>query len=301
MTDVVAAVCLLLFAFLGYRKGFLRALAPMVALIGGYAASVMLSRPIGDLLIARGLLKGFLAYTAGGVLAFLSVGFLVRALAHIAERILRKIRKDSPSRLEKLAGLAVGCGQGALLAVLLIWGITFYRGARAKLTRSTDDLPEPTISEQGTIWAVARLSELAMKAAGKGDDPMAKTIGALVSDPGSADRHLKKMLKNDSFSKAMKDKDLMRGLAKGDVSSLEDNEALKSLVSDEDFMRSARKLGIVSEGSDPKKLGKELSSAMGQLAERRGDLRNDPLLKTVLDDPKVRRMLEQGLPRGDGG
>lgn len=280
MSDIVAAVCVLLFGFLGYRKGFVRSLAGAVSLVGGYAASVVLSRPFGDVLIAKGLLKGFLAYAAGGLLAFLGVLFLVRFLAWIAEGVLRRVRSDSLSRPEKAAGLAVGCAQGALIAVLLVWGITFVRGARAKLANKTDDLPEPTVSERAAKRAVAKLSELALRFSGKEDDPMARTIGAVVADPGSADRHLKKIMGNKSLSKALQGKD---------------KEALKRLASDEDFVRSARELGIVREGADTEELGRQLSSAMGELSKRREGLASDPMLKTVLDDPKVRRMLESGL------
>ena len=118
-SDIIAAVFLLYGFIRGCGRGLLAALTAAASLILGYAAALMCGRAVGELLIARGWLKGVIAYPVGSLLAFMGVGLILRLAVWLLRRVLERwTGKDLHGSL-KLAGGLVGAVHAGFYALLI--------------------------------------------------------------------------------------------------------------------------------------------------------------------------------------
>ena len=115
LLDIILAIPLGIFIFLGWKRGVVREAATLVGVLVGIWAAVHFSRLIASLLGLTGdhaiLIAFFILFVGTMVLAFL--------LGRIAERVLKSLKMNLPN---KIAGAALGMVKAlCILAVLLNW------------------------------------------------------------------------------------------------------------------------------------------------------------------------------------
>lgn len=119
--DVILLLVLALYAFLGYRRGFLAAVIDWLGLAAAVALALWQSPALGEWLAARYSIPGAVARVA----AFLGLLFAVRLLWGLVSmlvwhRIPRALRQSAANRV---AGIAPGLIQGGLIAALVLVAI----------------------------------------------------------------------------------------------------------------------------------------------------------------------------------
>jgi len=294
MTDLVAAIFILMGAVQGFRKGFIRALASAVSLFGGYIAALRFGRPVGEAMSANWGLPVMISFPVGGLIVFMGIGVLIRVVALLAESALEKAWKVTDGTAYKTAGALIGMGRGAVIASLLIYGFLLAKPLIAKVKPELLS-KDPTVSEKTVRWMMQRFGTKALAAAtGDQDDTLGGAMASMLSRPEEAAEDLKKLTGNGSLAEAFNDKKFMRSAAEGDLEALERHPALERMLQDEDFMDTVRKLKLVSDDLPRRETKRALSKAVIEAVRRRKALSDDPAVKALMEG-RMRGMVEEGL------
>jgi uncharacterized protein YkwD/uncharacterized membrane protein required for colicin V production len=116
--DVVLLMFLALYAFLGYRRGFLAAALDWLGLAAAVAAALWQSPALGEWLAARYSMPGAVARLAAFLGLLLGIRFLWGLVVMLIwRRIPRALRNSTVNRV---AGVAPGLVQGGLIAALAL-------------------------------------------------------------------------------------------------------------------------------------------------------------------------------------
>lgn len=293
ITDIIAAVCILFCGFMGYRRGLVGALAPLIAMVFGYVAALLFAKPVADALIAKGILKGMIAYPVGGIIAFLGVSIAVRLVAWIIERMLQsRLEGGGLGRIYFVAGGAFGALKGALYALILVWGIMLVRAAKASVQGADEDR-RPTVSERAASRVIKSLTGFVMKAKG-GDDPIGETLSSIMSNPERGLKSIRGVTENDALKEALRDNDFLQTLASGNMEAVEKHPAFEKILDNEEFIESARDLGLVDSDGDLSKVKKQLSATLAKVQKQMTVARDDPKVGELMKDPQMRKILEKG-------
>lgn len=114
--DIILALPLAIFIFLGWKRGVIREAATLVGVLIGIWAAVHFSRLIATLLGLTGdsaiLIAFFIVFVGTMVLAFL--------LGRIAERVLKAVKLNLPN---KIAGAALGMVKALCILSVVLNGI----------------------------------------------------------------------------------------------------------------------------------------------------------------------------------
>ncbi len=142
LLDIILAIPLGIFIFLGWKRGVVREAATLMGVLVGIWAAVHFSRLIASLLGLTGdhaiLIAFFILFVGTMVLAFL--------LGRIAERVIKSLKMNLPN---KIAGAALGMVKAlCILAVLLNGIIMLDRHAKliSQETREESVLYAPVYS-----------------------------------------------------------------------------------------------------------------------------------------------------------
>ena len=116
LLDIILAIPLGIFIFLGWKRGVVREAATLVGVLVGIWAAVHFSRLIASLLGLTGdhaiLIAFFILFVGTMVLAFL--------LGRIAERVLKSLKMNLPN---KIAGAAAGMLTAVCIVAVILNGI----------------------------------------------------------------------------------------------------------------------------------------------------------------------------------
>lgn len=250
MTDWVALACLLFFAVRGYLKGFIPALFGILALVLGYAAMFAGSEPLGNILVERELLPKLVAYSAAGLVIFVAVQFILGAVSRALEKRL------SPTDVRRgmgkaywFAGGAIGLASGACVAMIVVWGVLFYRAARVQIKSGEKHRGPETISERATSRAMTAIARTLAGTKRAEDSALLSTVLRVVEDPGKGIDDIKKKVRRR-----------LPSVGAGDIGEsageMLENPANKELMDDERFKerlgRTIQQLPIEDYADNPK-------------------------------------------------
>lgn len=130
--DIILAVPLAIFIFLGWKRGVVREAATLVGVLIGIWAAVHFSRLIATLLGLTGdsaiLIAFFIIFVGTMVLAFL--------LGRIAERVLKAVKMNLPN---KIAGAALGMVKALCILSVLLGGIVLLDRENTLITKESKE------------------------------------------------------------------------------------------------------------------------------------------------------------------
>ncbi len=222
-TDIIALVCILLFTIWGYLKGFFPALFGILGVVVGYATMIVFSRPLGDAVAGLGVLPPELPKFVIYMAASMGLFFGVQIAARLAAACLDKKATDglgaAAGSLYKGSGAAVGAMTGALISMMLIWGVLLYRAVLREKNPDRSKARQLSVSERLTGKALGSLADRIIRAKGAQDDPIAAAIKAVAVDPDAGVKGARKMIE-DRIQSAAKDPKTLAAMLGGDAEQL---------------------------------------------------------------------------------
>jgi uncharacterized membrane protein required for colicin V production len=298
MVDLVCAIVVLLFAYLGWRRGFVRSVLPLCGFGVGYLAAWLFYRPVGKVVGALFDLQPLLSYPLGAAVAFLIAVLLFNLAALLVRRWTagRRPREDSLDLANRIGGVAVGGAYGVVVVLLAAWALL---SLQALLVESHPDGFGPQI--RGTL--VGRLAtplaeRVARVVAGgqTGSSTVEQTAASFARDPLRTSRDLTGVLSHRRVQAVLKDKRLMRQLAR-DPEGAARAPKVRALARDRELLEKLQRLGLVQapEAGElpPEEVVRQVTERLKPAARLVEQLARDPEVQGLLQDPELQKRLEQ--------
>lgn len=256
---IVGGLFLLWQIFLGWRRGPLRQVCAVLAIIAGYVAGVYGGSVLAPLLQPLLPLPGFLVSVAGGILMALAVYFAVG----LAGSILFRKTGDQESGVVRfvygVSGGLLGCVAGLLLLWILFMGfrlagtVAVARLESALLAGKEEELP-PVVgimarfrqaTETGRIGEAARRVDAV-------PERTHRLVGGAVTvmtTPARARLFLefppaRELADDPAFTRLGSDPDVQEALRKGDYAALFRHPGVAALFNDPDMAERLKKFDL---------------------------------------------------------
>lgn len=295
LVDIVGVGLLLLFGYVGWRRGFLRSLLPLVGLAAAYAAGWLLHRPLGQVLGGAFSLQPLISYPLGGALAFVLtlVAFSLLGLALRRRRVSRPPRGRAVRLLDRGGGALLGAAYGGALVLLLTWALLALQAVAGR------DAFGPDMRETYLGQAALPLVEGVARRVAGGETQNAVVAGAaarFARDPVQTTRDLTEVLGDRRVQKVLDDGKLMRAIAK-DPARAAQSPTLRALARDPAFVERLQRVGLVTAPEvgalPPEEVQRQLAARLRPAARLATELARDPEVRALLEDKELQQLLER--------
>ncbi len=308
MIDILVLLVCGVAAAIGWRRGVLLTVLPLVGLVAGYGAALLLYRPLATPLTERGV-PPLPAYAVAGLAVFLVAVAFFRGLAWWVRRrraagpsdfeLALRGESDAEAEWETTSyrgpALADRVG-GAVLSALWAFGVVMVVVWAAESFVAVKGSEAPASSVTGrTAGRVAGAVAEYVTESRLGDAFTASAAGALFRDPGAFRRMLDRLADKEDFRRLVSDPDIPRLLAEGRVAELAARPELARLLDDPEFRDALRRVGVVGEGPlSAEELAGALSRALGPVARAAESLRRDGDMEAALERLDLAGRLRDG-------
>jgi len=301
MVDLICALLVLLFGYLGWRRGFVLSVLPLLGLATGYLAAYLFYRPVGEVVGSLFDLQPLLAYPIGGVVAFVLAVLLFNLLGLMFRRWRRRRRLIKPRRrwvkiADRTGGLMLGSAYGGAFVLMAAWALL---SLQALMAESHPDGFGPPIRETWVGRLALPFAEgVARKLAGgqTGDPTVARAAAGLARDPLRTSRDLAGVLSDKRVQRVLRDDRLMRQLAR-DPHGAANAPQLKALARDRDLVDRLKRLGLLQSAEvgdlPPREIANQLTKRLRPTARLVDQLSRDKEVQALLADPELMSRLEQ--------
>jgi len=287
----VLLVCILFFTYRGYKAGLILSAGRILALVGGYAASLLLAEALSPWLEQQLGISDMAAMVLAGVGLFVIVSAGISSLVKMFfKRFPRSIRE---SALLRWGGAGLGGASGYLIAVLTLWFYSLMMGAisvaspaMGERLKTTAGLNKPTLSigQQLVDKTSSVLVQTVLEQTNQ-DDPIAQASALLMTQPQTTLQSLQRLSQDANLRSLLQAPANQQIIATGQVANI---------VQLPDFQR-------LRQNPDMKKLFPQKQLSDDQLAQllltywhRAESLRNDEQLQKALQDPQLQKSLKEG-------
>ena len=288
IVTVAFVIWLIWFAWRGYRTGFWPSLFTLLGLAAAYAVSFVFGQAFSAWLQAQGLPLGNKAELLAYPLLFLGTAYSVRTLPLW---IFPGLRASTLPRA--LGGGLLGLLSGTVSGLLMVWATDFLTATwRAK----KDDIPvvrEPVLVQQIAAEFVARAAQTGVRLAGA-DDTDATVVAVAARDPALVTSYVKNLTQSEEFRELLNSPRAQQAMALNNAAALEDSE---------EFKRVEQLPAMQGLYSTLEQAGKDAEHSRAFVAQqtthiwrRMKYLQNDPRVKSILEDPEFRALMEQKDP-----
>ncbi len=284
----------LLFAWRGYRKGFLRSIAGVVTLLIAYPAAIFFTPPFAHWLTEHTSLQGMLVYFIAGFLIFITASILVGLVLNRPARP-QLITLESGETLtvspdvttvSRLCGAAAGLVIGSVAGLIVVYAISVVQSMDAPASTTTR-------SPASTFLEAAARNMVSLAAATAADfifnnETTTSAARAFAEDPQAMLEHVQQVM-NDSeqIAAVMNDEEVAAMVAKGDVDGLMQSPDFQALVNDEHVQALMQSQ---TAGTDSAQATAEtLVSAWGRMNQ----VTSNPEFMKIMEDPELQRKLQQ--------
>jgi hypothetical protein len=284
--DALVVVLIAFLAGFGARSGARVAGVRLIALPVAYAGGLAAAWAFGP---ALGREAGW-SDTAGALVAG-TIGVLGVQL--VLSLLIRALRTDyTPPPASQALGAVFGALRGALFALPLLWLAGLAEGARlAGVQPSLPDLSGARLPALGgdVLGAGARLAT---------DDDTAggRFAVGFASRPAATLEALQQVVQDPRVIALQRDGGFWHDVERGAVRVALARPVTRALVRDRAFRARLAEIGAVSPeaAEDPQAFQNELVVALAEVGPRVQELRNDPALVSLLEDPEVHANVQSG-------
>ncbi len=286
---IIFVVVILLFAWRGFRGGFIKSLGRVFTLLAGYAAAILFGGPLSAWVEMLFGWHRVVAFIGASLTLFLAAGLAVMLLFALLRRYL--FPGDDISTASAIGGGFVGALVGVLLAFVIVWSFALVRDTMPSATAET------TAGENSSgIEALAgRMAGSAVSAAMRASSATPEVVrlgGMLAASPAEAMQRTQQLTKSPEFQALMQDPRNQRVLDSGNPALVQRLPAFRALAAHPDLLALAQMAGL-ADGSDLEaELARQLTDTWGH-AQR---TRNDPRVQAILADPGFRAALDSSNP-----
>lgn len=286
--DVLSLVALLWLAWglwRGYRKGLVRVMLNMVALLLGYVAAFIWGWPLSQQLPA--FVPPILQWPVAISTVFLGVGLLV----YIAGLPLVK-RYPPQGRIAVAGAFGNGVVSLAMLATLL-WGLNFLVSVSNNPAMS-ERLRSIGVSEQhklvqGSSWLVSRVVGLGLGLIGAENSQVA--IGVeLIAAPSQGMAMLQRVSASAETKQLTGNPELKALMVSGDSAALQNHPDFQAFSQQPEFTQ----LKALAPGENDEARDAALAETMVMVFQRVDAIKNSPDVQAALADAEVQQLMQQG-------
>lgn len=284
-------------ALWGWRKGFLRLILRLSALLLAYAFTWQEAPAFAAYIASKGWLTGLLVWPLAGLILFFAGSMVFSLLARLLARLAPEHWQRGGKRMGAVSGAVLGCGLG----LLLVWTAGALQDAwRMRMAQQSAPVQTPSTSEKTTSLSeadriVRNLSGNAMAALAQGalgQGPASVAAGRWMRDPLAMSDALKHLMGKPELRQLFENPANYNVLARGSTADIQRLPAFQSLTGDPQVMELLSAVGLPGEA-----LPQQSQALAGMLSRYAGNfekLRKTPEFQALAQDPELRMKLQQG-------
>jgi len=122
--DVVIFIAISIFAFLGLKRGLIKEIISILAIIGGILAGVIFYSSLGDIIIKFKFIKNeAIASVCGFILIMFFTLVLIKLIGYVLTKIVGTLKLNWFNRI---CGGCFGAIKGVIISFLIIAGLGFF-------------------------------------------------------------------------------------------------------------------------------------------------------------------------------
>jgi uncharacterized membrane protein required for colicin V production len=286
--DLLALGLLLLFAWLGARRGALTTGLSLLGLVGGYAAAWWAAMQLGAAAADALAVTPLLGAPIAGSAAFAAVACATGLVSWIARR---RMRDQAATPASRAGGALFGAARGALLALAIgmlgIWLDASRQIGGGEAMQPAEDTP---------LRVVTRGAVEAGVAAALGDAPGADAAARALAHPGDAIQGLQALVETPEIQALARDAAFWSYVEAGAVDAAIAEPAFQRLQWNAERRRQLASLGLVADfaAGDPALFALQMRAALAAIGPRLRAVREDPELARLASDPAVADLLARG-------
>jgi len=289
--DLLLLTLVCVIAGFGAARGTLASAVGLAALLGAYAAGVVVAPRLGPGLASAAGLPPALGGPAAGTLAF--------ALAHVVLGLLgRWLRRIEARRvglgrsvLDRVGGGLFGALRGALVAALVAWLALLADGLR--VAGVAPQLPALGESQAASLTGRAvEAGTLAML----GPDPGGRVVARFAGRPAATLAEVEEVLAEPRVIELRDDALFWSSVEHGDVDRALQRASFVRVARDPELRSRLHALGLVDEAAaaEPSAFRDAMAEVLVEIGPRLRALREDPELERLLDDPELLERARSG-------
>jgi uncharacterized membrane protein required for colicin V production len=284
---VIFVVVTLLFAWRGFRSGFLRSLGRVCAVIAGYAAAILLGGPLAPSIGAAFGLNGILAFGAASLAMFVLAGLFVSLIFMLLRRFA--FPGDEVSVPSAIGGGLIGALVGVLIAFAIVWCYSFVRGMTSAQAFDTPSHANSSAVETLANRLAGRAVSAAMNAASNKTE-VAHLSGVLMTAPAEVMQRSQRLTNSREFKSLIQDPRNRRILDSGKPELVRQLPAFRALAANPDMLALADLAGYTDGGDVEARLAEQFTDIWGR-AQR---VQNNPRVQAIINDPDFQAKLKSG-------
>ena len=286
--DAVVLLFLGAFAWLGAHRGGPESALRLFGLGFAYAAAVIAGKFAGAPLAAALGLAAWMGGVVSGAIGFAAA----QALVELAARGVRRRREEDFSDASRVMGSLCSVARGGLLILPLLWLATFTEGVR----QSGAAIELPDLSGSQVTRVTAALVGAGAERLAEGGDRADRVTARLLARPGASIAAMTEIAGDPRLRILQSDQGFWSDLENGDVAGALARPTFVDLSRDAQLRQRLADLGLVAENSalDAEQFHDEMAAVMTDVAPRLRELRNDPELQQLLEDPSLREKVASG-------
>jgi uncharacterized membrane protein required for colicin V production len=287
--DVIALFLLVLFAFLGARRGGLASGLGLLTLGVGYGAAVFFGARYADTAAEAFGVSPMLGMPLAGSIAFLGAFVAMSILS----KVLRALEAEHPSRSaqDRFFGGFFGAVRGGLIVLLLSYLAIWVDAMR--VTGTAPDLPELGSS------AAAALTESVVEAgvtAAMGDSHSGRIVAHMASRPGEAIVEMQELMENPVISEIQNDPMFWTYVEHGSIDAAMNRRGMLALTYNHDMRKTLHDFGLIDAAAveDAELFREQTRGVLRELGPRLSNIKNDPKMQELMEDPEVLAAVQAG-------
>ena len=122
--DIVILIVISIFAFLGLKRGLIKEIISIFAIIGGILAGVIFYSSLGDIIIKFNFIKNeAIASVCGFILIMFFTFVLIKLIGYVLTKIVGTLKLNWFNRI---CGGCFGAIKGVIISFLIIAGLGFF-------------------------------------------------------------------------------------------------------------------------------------------------------------------------------
>lgn len=312
IATLLFGVIVIIFAWRGYKKGFIGSITRLLSWIVAYPAAIFFTKPFAKVLMQHTPLDGILVFFVAGGIIFLGVSFVVTLLLNGLSRLIPD--NEYTSTGSKVGGVSVGVVVGSILGLLVVYGVSlFQKSTNAELMASTSapetsaQITSPTENTSNALPGVPSVNQLTQAKDSFIEASAKKLIGAaastavdialddktttqitraFVQDPQSMLTNVQAMANNGQMKALMSDEKIQSMLTTGDVNGLMHNQDFQALMNNPHMQALMTQSDVESE-KGAQAAAEKMVAAWGRVNQ----LKHDPRIIAIINDPEFQQQL----------
>lgn len=290
--DALVFGVLAAFAWMGARRGAAAAAMGLVVLIGSYAAAIAFGGAYGPAVAIGLALPEWAGIPVAGTAAFAVAFVLLSLLGWVVKRAAEVPAGESRSPRDRFLGAVFGALRGALVALLLSYGVIWLDALRATGTAEVVPPIGSSTAAEVTEAVVVAGVESALSESG----PAARVVARVAGRPGASLAELQRVISSPHLDALQHDRLFWTHVEAGSVDAALNQGSFLQLSNDAAMRQQLAALGFVDEADaeSPSAFRAAAREVLVEIGPRLRGLRHDPELRELLADPQVVAMVQAG-------